>query len=73
MGTRKKEFDERKTTVGVSLTNNTLKELDVFCNEYGLSRSTVMNRLLDYYLMREYGLDDLFTILDNGVLKYAEY
>jgi len=68
MSHKRKDFDERKTTVGVSLSNSTLKMLDVFCSNYGYSRSNVIETLLRYFSDKE---DKFYTIIDDGgILNY---
>lgn len=63
MAHKRKDFYERKTTVGVSLSNSTLKMLDEFCNNYRYSRSYVIETLLQYYSDKH---DEFYTIIDDA-------
>lgn len=69
MSHKRKDFDERKTTVGVSLSNLTLKMLDEFCSNYGYSRSNVIETLLRYYSDKH---DEFYTIIDDGGIRNYE-
>lgn len=62
MSHKRKDFNERKTTVGVSLSNSTLKMLDEFCYNYGYSRSKVIESLLRYYSDKH---DEFYVIIDD--------
>lgn len=63
MARKIKDFDERKMTVGVSLSNSTLKMLDEFCCNYRYSRSYVIETLLRYYSDKH---DEFYTIIDDA-------
>ena len=68
MGTKKKDFDKRKTTVGVSLSNEMLKFLDEFCSNYNYSRSAILEGLLRYCANNH---DEFYTIIDEwGINNY---
>lgn len=71
MGTKKKDFEKRKTTVGVSLSNEMLKMLDEFCSNYNYSRSSVIEALLQYYSKNR---DDFYILIDDwGISNYEKY
>lgn len=69
MSHKRKDFDERKTTVGVSISNSILKMLDEFCSNYGFSRSNVIETLLRYY---SENVDEFYTIMDDGGIRNYE-
>lgn len=66
---KKKDFEQRKTTVGVSLSNEMLKFLDEFSADYGYSRSAVIEALLKYYSKN---CDDFYTVIDEGGISNYE-
>ena len=70
MAHKRKDFNERKTTVGVSLSNSTLKMLDEFCTNYGYSRSHVIETLLQYYSDKH---DEFYIIIDDADIgRYSD-
>lgn len=64
-----KRFEDRKNTIGVSLSNGTLIALEDYCERTGVTRSMVIETLLKTMLKTE---EDLDRILDNEVLHYEE-
>lgn len=65
---KKKDFEQRKTTVGVSLSNEMLKFLDEFSSNYGYSRSAIIEALLKYYSQNH---DEFYTVIDDwGIVNY---
>lgn len=50
MATKKKELEDRKATVGISITNSVLAEFDRFCFENNITRSATIEELIRWYL-----------------------
>lgn len=50
MPTKSKSFEERKSTIGISLTNRILHDLDELCATSGWNRSMVIESLLAAHL-----------------------
>ena len=73
MANIRKPVTERKATVGISLSNRLLRDLDEYCELHGLSRSFVVEQLLRDYLEDYNALEVVDTIIDRGLLQNAEY
>lgn len=60
-----KRFEDRKNTVGVSLSNGVLIALDDYCERTGVNRSLLIEIVLRRLLRHEEELDDLLN--EEGV------
>ena len=67
MKTERKPFEDRKNTIGVSLSNRTLISLEEYCRHVGISRSLLIETILQHLLQDE---DELNRILYEVMVHY---
>lgn len=65
----KKRFEERKNTLGISISNGIVMQVDDYCDRNGISRSLFIETILKIMLRDE---DELDRLLDNEVCHYEE-
>lgn len=65
----RKSFEDRKNTLGISVSNGVIMQVDDYCDRNGISRSLFIETILKIMLRDE---DELDRLLDNEVCRYEE-